>query len=212
MCLHDLKFFIGQPSRLQKNGIRNTDLSHIMQHRRPGNCIHLDIGQPVPGEMVHQTLCHNPGVILNTLGMVARLRTSGLHNGTKGINHKLVCLTNFFFLCPDGLLLLFQADFHIPFVLIQFDDITASSLDNIRIEGLMYNVCHSERVCPAFTVLNGFAGNQYDRNPFQEILFLHILQNLKSIHDRHDNIQQNQHDILIAFNLMNRFLSILCLN
>ena len=75
---------------------------------------------------------------------------------------------------------------------IQFDRIEYSLINNLCIEWPADIIRYSHFVSPSYTLFGVFTGNHDNRNIFDPVIFVHIMQNLKSIHSRHYNIQKNQ--------------------
>ena len=212
MRLHNLKFFIRQTPRLQKDSIRNPDLSHIMKNGSPGNRIYLEVRQVVLWEMLLQTCGHKPGIILNPPCVIPGFHASGFHYGAEGVNHEFVCLSNFLLLSADCNLLLLQAHLHVALVLVQLNNIAAPALDNMGVKRLMYHIRHPKGICPVLAVLDSLTCNQDDGDLPQQSLLLHKLQHPEPIHDRHNDIKQNQNDIMAVLNLPDSLFAIFRLN
>ena len=200
MGLDHFKLFRRQPRRLQEDGVRNADLADIMQGGSPGDGVYLALGKPVFWEVLLHIFQQDSGEIFDAADVFAGLRTPELHHGTQGINHELVVVLNLLLVGQNLHLLLFETYFHIALVLIQFHNIVGPALYNVRVKRLMYHIGDTVSVGPVLAVANGLAGDQDHGKMLNHILGLHIFQHTKTVHLRHHDIQQNQHQITVFLN------------
>ena len=137
--------------------------------------------------------------------MTATLSITELNYLTQNTDHHTVILFFLIYLIGD------QGD-QLALLRIKFDRIKYSPMNNFCIEWSVDVIRYPHLVGLFDTGRRILTGDHDHRNIIDPLIFIQELQNFKSIHDRHHNIEKHKRDTGSIFpDDRNTFLPILCL-
>ena len=131
--------------------------------------------------------------------MLSRFAITEFDGGTQGFNEEIIDLIEFvrlFFQCFN---LFSNQLFQVGFMHEQLDNVGDTSFDDFGIERFVDDIRNPELISLKGRPVRIFGSNQYDRDLFDQFPVCHFLQDFKTIHYRHDNIEQYHHDLIDIF-------------
>ena len=189
-----------------------------MHRTRRLNDVHFLIRQPVLGIALLEFLCQNPRVSLHALYMLAALEIPALHNLRQDIRDLLIALLQHLCLSADHLVLVLQRHclgrhplLEIVPVCKQIDHIPHASKDQLVVKRLFDEIRHTVVKAPALNIHRRLPADHQHRYLLEISSPFHDLHHFKSIHDRHDQIQQHHADLtLMPREQIDPLLSVIC--
>ena len=185
MHLHQFKFLRRHFSLFVQNFFIDSDLSDIMKGRGYRDQILILPGQMVFVRFLHQPFQKHTGQLVDVFHMQSAFSVSKFHDLAQNTYHDPVI---FFFLID---LICNQCD-QPPLFRIQFDRVKYSLVNDFRIKRTTDIVRHAHLISTPDALFGIFTRDHDHRHILDPVIFVHIVQYLKTVHSRHHNIQKNQ--------------------
>ncbi len=192
MALHDGEFLIGQLARLVEDGLVNRNLADIVQRGRRRDHGNITPGQRIAVGPLHQVGQQQLGKRVHMAHVLAALTVAEFNNMAEDINHQVALLLVFVNLVghhADQLLLLG----------IQQDSIDHAPMDDQRVKGAADEIADPQLVSALDKGRTAFRRNHNDRDVLDPPVLVHHIEHPKTVHHRHDHIQQDQRDLHTIF-------------
>ena len=188
MGLHDLKLLRRQAAGLVEDLAGDGDLADIVEGGGVADEDDVVAGQAIAVGLVQQVVQQHLGQDAHVAHMETALAVAELHDVAEDLDHHGVLL--FFFIDLVG-----QQTHQFFLFPVEQDGIGHAAVDHQRVKGAADKVGTAQAVGPLHVGGGGLCGDHNDRHVIDPVVLVHDLQDLESVHVRHDDVQQQEVDL-----------------
>ena len=201
--LDQLKFLRCQPAGLVEDLFINGDLANVVQGRGQRDMILLLCRERIPAADLQQTVEQQFGDGADVPHMGPAFAVAELHDVAQHPHQNIRIVF-------AGADLIRHHLYQPPLLGVQLDDVGHPAVYDACIKGTVDIVARAQLIGPPDRIFGVLAGDHDDRDILDGVVGIHGPQHLKTVHERHIDIQQHQRNVsgfLLQF--FHAFLSVL---